>query len=617
MIYGQFLTITGIVFSSILLIVYYSKNYFKTMQSTIYRYMVISNICFATMQFLYVLGNYYNINEMVVFVGYKLSWIFSMLCYAFYFWYCIAYVNDDKSKSMKEFFKKYKSCTGVLIALIASIFIYVVFISYFPLEKVNMPYIHGSKSYFTIFYCFSMSVAIVIALIVNRAKMSKKDLIILSVFFVVGFTGTVLQAIYNCISILPFFVVIVMYSLYFTTEDPDLAILKNTMKVREEVEKSNQVKLDFISNVSYEIKNPMDSITSLTETLLNVPFSPNTAKSYLKQICDSGSDLLDITNNILDMSVIETGNNLIKNKNYNVAEMIVRLVEIIKNKLGYSKIHFNVSIDTDMPSVLYGDESKVYQCVLNILTNAVKYTEIGKINFSVNFNRESNNTIRILFKVMDTGIGIKDEDAKYLFKKFSRLDDAVSKEIEGSGLGLTIAKRYVDLMGGKIWFESQHLAGSTFYIELVQGIVDPTPIRSIKFNTEKPNYGAGLDCSNYKLLVVDDNELNVRVLSRLLERYKLKFDAVENGDKCIEAIKAETKYDLIFMDDSLPNISGTETMQILRKLMGDDLPPVVVITANAIVGMKDAYIAQGFSDYISKPIDMNELDRVINKFLKK
>lgn len=616
MIYGLALTIVSIIYLIILLMVYYSKRYFENIQADLYRIMMYAAIAFIVFQVTAVFTAYDKSIEFITYITCRASWSACIIWYVMFYFYFLAFVTKDESTSIVTFLKKRKSCLAICIVM--AIFMVVYFALPFPgLDPNNLIFLPGSSMNRIYIVGIFLDLIFLYMLIKNKEKISRNDKLVMIFSMIVSVVVMVFQAKYANILVIPLGLALIMYSLYFTTEDPDLAILKNTMKVREEVEKSNQVKLDFISNVSYEIKNPMDSITSLTETLLNVPFSPNTAKSYLKQICDSGSDLLDITNNILDMSVIETGNNLIKNKNYNVAEMIVRLVEIIKNKLGYSKIHFNVSIDTDMPSVLYGDESKVYQCVLNILTNAVKYTEIGKINFSVNFNRESNNTIRILFKVMDTGIGIKDEDAKYLFKKFSRLDDAVSKEIEGSGLGLTIAKRYVDLMGGKIWFESQHLAGSTFYIELVQGIVDPTPIRSIKFNTEKPNYGAGLDCSNYKLLVVDDNELNVRVLSRLLERYKLKFDAVENGDKCIEAIKAETKYDLIFMDDSLPNISGTETMQILRKLMGDDLPPVVVITANAIVGMKDAYIAQGFSDYISKPIDMNELDRVINKFLKK
>ena len=172
-------------------------------------------------------------------------------------------------------------------------------------------------------------------------------------------------------------------------------------------------------------------------------------------------------------------------------------------------------------------------------------------------------------------------------------------------------------MGGKIWFESQHLAGSTFFIEIVQRIVDPTPIRNITFNTENINYSEEYDCSNYKLLVVDDDELNFRVLSRMLDRYKLRFDYVEDGDKCITKIKSDEKYDLIFMDDNLPNISGTETMKLLKELAGNELPPVVILTANAILGMKEQYLSEGFNDYLSKPIDIQELDKIIKKYLKK
>ncbi|MGM9878231.1 MAG: hybrid sensor histidine kinase/response regulator [Bacilli bacterium] len=616
MLYGLMLTIGSLIYLIILMIIYYSKNYFDTAQNRIYRYMLFISMVYLVFQIISVLAIYYSLSYGIIFVTWRISWSASIVWFEFFYFYFIAFINNDNSDSFLHFLKKRKFCMGMAIFILIAIIAYFVFLPFEKPSVDNMTYLPGSTAYIVFSFCLLLNIFIVGNLIKNIKNVSKRDIFVISISLAITIVLMLIQMSYQSIAIIPIGFALGMYLYYFTTENPDLLLLKKTKEVSDEVEKSNKIKLDFLSNVSYEIKNPMDSISSLTDTLINTPFNVDSTKNYLKQICNSGSDLLDITNNILDLSTIETGTNLVKNKNYNPSEMISRLVDIIKNKLGYSKIHFNVSVDTNLPTIVNGDESKVYQCVLNILTNAVKYTEIGKITFTVTSKREGNN-VRILFKVMDTGIGIKEEDRKYLFEKFSRLDDAVIKEIEGSGLGLTIAKKYLDLMGGKIWFESQHLAGSTFFIEIVQTIVDPTPIRNIAFNTEKINYSEGYDCSNCKLLVVDDDELNVKVLSRMLERYKLKFDYVEDGDKCITKIKSDEKYDLIFMDDNLPNITGTETMKLLKELAGNELPPVIILTANAILGMKEQYLSEGFNDYLSKPIDMQELDKIINKYLKK
>lgn len=616
MLYGLIFTIASLVYLIIIMLVYYSKEHSKTIQGILYRYMLFSVVIFFGFQIISVFVVYYGLSNTLIFLTWRISWASCILWYELFYFYLVSFINNDKAESFLDFLKSRKFCMVMAIIFAVALFGYFVILPFAGLDPNNFTFLPGSTSYIVYVFCAFINILIIANLIKNIKKVSKFDRLVIYISMVDTIIFMYFQVQYQSVSILPLAFVIEMYLLYFTTENPDLLILKNTKKISDEVERSNKIKLDFLSNVSYEIKNPMDSISSLTDTLINTPFNIDSSKNYLKQICNSGSDLLDITNNILDLSTIETGTNLIKNKNYNIADMIYRLVDITKNKLGYSKIRFNVNIDTNMPTVLYGDESKIYQCVLNILTNAVKYTEFGRINFSVISKREGNN-VRLLFKVMDTGSGIKQEDNKRLFEKFVRLDDAVIKEIEGSGLGLTIAKKYLDLMGGKIWFESQYLAGSTFYIEIVQGIIDPMPIQNIKFNTEKINYGGGRDCSKYKLLVVDDDELNIKVLGRFLERYNLPFDSVADGDKCIAKIKAEEKYDLIFMDDSLPNISGTETMKVLKELEGDALPPIVILTANAILGMKEQYILQGFDDYISKPIDMQELDRIINKYLKK
>lgn len=206
-----------------------------------------------------------------------------------------------------------------------------------------------------------------------------------------------------------------------------------------------------------------------------------------------------------------------------------------------------------------------------------------------------------------------------MFSKFTRLNNAVENEIEGSGLGLglVITKEYVESMGGRIWFETQYRVGSTFYIEVPQKIVDATTLGAAVATVKTQNSGEKLDCSNYTALIVDDNNLNIKVAKRLLEGYKFKIDSVTAGKDCVYKIKEGTHFDIIFMDHMIPEMDGIETLHVLKKLDGYELPPITALTANAITGMKEMYLNEGFDDYLSKPINTNELDRIINRFFNK
>ena len=271
-----------------------------------------------------------------------------------------------------------------------------------------------------------------------------------------------------------------------------------------------------------------------------------------------------------------------------------------------------MNVDKNISSVLYGDSTKLYQSLLNILTNAVKYTDVGRITFTLTSTKNVNSE-RLLFKISDTGTGIKDEDRDKVFSKFSRLDNALEGEIYGSGLGLAITKQYIESMNGKIWYDTTYRVGTTFYIELEQKIVDSTTIGQ-SVETEAQETNAKLDCSNYKVLVVDDNTLNLKVAKRILEEYKFQVNTVTNGNDCIYKVKNGEEYDIIFLDHMMPEIDGIETLNVLKKLDGYKLPPIVALTANAYDSIKGDYIAQGFSDYIQKPINYKELNKLINKY---
>ena len=357
--------------------------------------------------------------------------------------------------------------------------------------------------------------------------------------------------------------------------------------------------------MSVEIKVPMGLIASLCEELDSIEeYDEKLIKDDIEQIRVSGNNLLDIINNIL------------QEKEYKINDMINNLINIAKSKIGAKPIKLIVNVDKKISSVLYGDGSKLYQSLLNVLTNAVKYTDVGRITFTLTSTRNIDSE-RLLFKISDTGTGVKDEDKSKVFSKFTRLDNALENEIYGSGLGLAITKEYIESMNGKIWYDTAYRVGTTFYIELEQKIIDNRSIEETTNVDARNNNLEKIDCSNYRALIVDDNLLNLKVAKRIIEEYKFKVDTVTSGNDCIYKIKIGEEYDIIFMDHMMPDLDGIETLHVLKKLDGYKLPPIIAVTANAISGMKDKYLSEGFDDYLSKPINRNELNRIINRFFRK
>ena len=434
----------------------------------------------------------------------------------------------------------------------------------------------------------------------------------ISIIFAVMVT---LQFIFNNVSFLPMGSVLMCYLIYFCIENPDIKIINELESSKTEIDKSNRTKTDFLSNMTYEVKGPMNIISSISDALLNLPkFDLVSARSDIQQIQTASNNLIDIVNNILDISKIESGEDQVQNKDYSINTLINELTVVGNKKIGAKPVKLLVNVDNNISSVVSGDYGKLYQVLLNVLSNAIKFTDVGKITLSVN-STKNNGFEDIVFKINDTGVGIKEEDTNKIFNKFGKTDNVA--DVDGSGLGLAITKKYIELLGGKIWFESQYRVGSTFYVSISQKIVDQKPLGEV-LKTEKPaSTMEKLDCSAYTALIVDDNLLNIKVAKRLLEGYKFKVESVTSGQECVYKIKEDAKYDIIFMDHMMPEMDGIETLHVLKKLDGYELPPIVALTANAIAGMKEMYLNEGFDEYLSKPINTTELNRIINLYFNK
>ena len=391
-----------------------------------------------------------------------------------------------------------------------------------------------------------------------------------------------------------------------------------------EANQANDAKSYFLSTMSHDIRTPMNAILGLNEMVLRDSHD-ETVIGYSENIKTAGNTLLGLINDILDFSKIEAGKMEIVNVDYSFVSALNDLVNMVQNKAKDKGLIFNMDVDNDIPSILHGDEIRIKQVITNILSNAVKYTKEGSITFSVGYEKieEKPDSIILKISVADTGIGIKPEDMNRLFKAFERIEEKRNRNIEGTGLGMSIAQSFLVMMGSQLNVESVYGEGSTFSFNLEQKVVNWDPVGDYeeafkRAISERRNYHEKFTAPYAKVLVVDDIAVNLTVFSSLLSRTKMQIDTAESGDEAIQMYKNK-HYDVIFLDHMMPDKDGIETLAEMRGIKDspNDATPVICLTANAISGMREMYINAGFDDYITKPISPDRLEAMLLKYLPK
>jgi signal transduction histidine kinase/CheY-like chemotaxis protein/HPt (histidine-containing phosphotransfer) domain-containing protein len=406
--------------------------------------------------------------------------------------------------------------------------------------------------------------------------------------------------------------------------------MTDVMKAKEQAEQANKAKSSFLARMSHEIRTPLNAILGLSEVELQNDI-PNSTRLNLEKIYASGSLLLEIVNDILDISKIESGSFEIFSTGYEFASLINDTVQLNIMRIGSKPIEFKLEINETIPSRLYGDVVRVKQILNNLLSNAFKYTDNGEVRLLISWERQGDDA-RLSFTVTDTGRGIKKEDLAKLFSEYTQFDTAANRRIEGTGLGLSITRGLVEKMAGTITVESEYLKGSTFRVTLLQGILDEKPVgretvenlRNFRFIEDRGRSRGNTLIRSYmpygKVLVVDDLRTNLDVMTGLLMPYGLKVDTAISGKEAIERVRlGEPGYDVIFMDHMMPGMDGTEATRNIRNEIGTDYArtvPIIALTANAIAGSREMFLENGFNDFISKPIDIKRLDIVLNQWVR-
>ncbi len=618
-----FLTVSALIYTIATTILFFRKDTINKLENRIFKKLLLASITSMLVELLIIITVNYGIIGTIVqktFLVCLVLWLSIFMLYTF-----AITVFDDKESEEKNI-EKFK--VPYILFVIANLIIYG-FIYALPIEFVsisdNVKYTSG-PSVNVIYVVLGVYVTFMAILVLKNIKnMHKKGYIPIIGFIILMVTSGIIQKTHPEMLLTNAVFGFIIYLMYHTIENPDLKMLRQMELAKGQAERANRAKSDFLSSMSHEIRTPLNAIVGFSE---DIQSRKSTADPKIVEdadyIMEASKTLLEIVGNILDINKIESNKMEITEVKYNYKETIEQLSKIDAIRIGEKNINFKINLAPDIPYELVGDKTHIKEIVNNLLTNAIKYTDKGEIELSTRCINKGN-VCNLIISVRDTGRGIKAENINKLFTKFERLDAEKNSTTEGTGLGLAITKALVDMMGGKINVQSQFGKGSLFVVQIPQKISQMTNPNQIVETPIKDQIKVGQQLvqemskveniatkfSGKKILIVDDNKLNIKVARRALDGFNFEIDECYDGQECLNKVVKGNEYDLILMDIMMPNMSGETAIAKLKEKPNFNIP-IIALTTDAVVGAREKYLSEGFVDYIVKPFNKQQIKEKID-----